>query len=347
MKLICFACAFFLAGCASAQLNSNTIDIASSSHSLLTAQVLDNFANYIDDAAAFPSQLVINSGSTTTTNSIGASASNPLTEGVQSTYAAVTSAAASVTNTRQATAAGAAMGLSANNVAGQTYSYDLITDFEKAKRLNALYRYAVTWSHLRNGETKFVANFPTVRKTVTHNEPECTTGHVKSGGLVSPHFSNTAFDVDMKPQQIEFCATGQVSSGDYSHSGGTQSYSSQIADETYLRGTDCIVCRVRGKYYISDNISGAWLVWYDFRDGGDPSRYYPPTDYVSLGSSGHYAFYVASDKAEKFVNFEMDVLAASTLTSSSVQGGAGGGGNNGQATTPKAQVPYELSIPVL
>ena len=45
------AVAFQLAGCASAELNSNTLDLASTTDDLLTQQVFYNLSNFIDSDA--------------------------------------------------------------------------------------------------------------------------------------------------------------------------------------------------------------------------------------------------------------------------------------------------------
>src|SRR6266403_5084406 len=63
-----YAALFALAGCASAQLNYNTVDLASTIDSLLTEQVLSNLAKFIDSPHAIPSQVGIAAGTVKTNN---------------------------------------------------------------------------------------------------------------------------------------------------------------------------------------------------------------------------------------------------------------------------------------
>jgi hypothetical protein len=51
--------AISLAGCASTQLNYNTLDIAGSVSSLYTKQVLSNLSKYIDEPEGLPAQVDI------------------------------------------------------------------------------------------------------------------------------------------------------------------------------------------------------------------------------------------------------------------------------------------------
>jgi hypothetical protein len=65
------AVAFQLAGCASAELNSNTLDLASTTDDLLTQQVFYNLSNFIDSDRAYPAQAVVSSGTATTSDTLG------------------------------------------------------------------------------------------------------------------------------------------------------------------------------------------------------------------------------------------------------------------------------------
>jgi len=59
----------FLTGCASYQLNSNTLDVGSTVESLQTKQVLHNISKFIDNPDTIPDQIAISGGTITTTNS--------------------------------------------------------------------------------------------------------------------------------------------------------------------------------------------------------------------------------------------------------------------------------------
>jgi hypothetical protein len=60
----------FLSGCASTQLNYNTLDVARSVESIYTRQALANLSKYIDEPNAIPSQLDLLQGTVQTSNSI-------------------------------------------------------------------------------------------------------------------------------------------------------------------------------------------------------------------------------------------------------------------------------------
>src|ERR1700753_3163634 len=88
-----------VAGCASTQLNHNTLDLASTVDSLVTKQVLDNLSKIIDNPLAVPAQVDLAAGSATTSNSITPSISDPYTKAVTATNTVMTAIGASVTNT--------------------------------------------------------------------------------------------------------------------------------------------------------------------------------------------------------------------------------------------------------
>ena len=73
---------FLISGCASTQLNHNTMDLASTTDDLLQRQVLHNLERFIDSDAAIPAQIVITSGAASTTNSLTPSISAPFANSV-------------------------------------------------------------------------------------------------------------------------------------------------------------------------------------------------------------------------------------------------------------------------
>src|SRR5215471_18271139 len=74
----CLVACVLIGGCASTQLNYNTLDLASSSENLITSQVLDNLARVRSFAYAIPAQVSIPSGSATTTNSVTPTLGGPI-----------------------------------------------------------------------------------------------------------------------------------------------------------------------------------------------------------------------------------------------------------------------------
>ena len=95
----CFAISLTLAGCASAQLNFNTLEIASTVESLQTKQVLYNISKFIDDPDAIPDQIAVSSGTVSTTNSITPNISNALARA--NVFSAAASATKSVTQSEK------------------------------------------------------------------------------------------------------------------------------------------------------------------------------------------------------------------------------------------------------
>jgi hypothetical protein len=250
---LCVALTFpFLSGCASSQLNYNTLDLASTTDSLLTRQILHNFSNFLDRAVAIPAQMVISSGTATTSNSVTPTLSTPLDAGVTTTTTLLRAATTTTTNTLTAQTANKTAGLSASDSWNQSWAYAPVTDPDRLKRLQALYRYAVEWSDETTGVSKFVANFPLVYKSASYNKPLCLED-IKSSNKNAPINEPDSLDLDLTPKapvpvkpssdHIQVCVTAAGTSGQaLSHGATTKTFTRQIPDEHYLSGPTCIVC---------------------------------------------------------------------------------------------------------
>ncbi|WP_136615055.1 hypothetical protein [Bradyrhizobium sacchari] len=127
-------CAASVAGCASTQLNYNTLDIASSVSSLYTKQVLSNLSKYIDEPEGLPAQVDIAAGTVQTSNSVTPSITGPVSKSF--TYGA----AGLVTGSA---AAGASMTGTFADSWQQNWNVSPITDANTLRNLRAIYRYAV------------------------------------------------------------------------------------------------------------------------------------------------------------------------------------------------------------
>ena len=143
--------------------------------------------------------------------------------------------------------------------------------------------------------------------------------------------------------------TQTVQSGNYTHSGSSRSYVTQIDDKRYLTGPGCIVCDDAGGRHINPNLEGAWLHWKDWSGRPVPANRMALPGDIYLGRSGHLELYVDGRVPWKFVEFTIAVLSASTIAdqpiSAGTTGGAGGAaGAQGQA--PKATQPFEFTIPL-
>src|ERR1700739_2783298 len=132
-----------LTGCASTQLNYITLDVGSTATDLQKRQVLYNLSLFIDDPAALPTHLDLQSGQTQTSNTIQPTVGVPLaaTQVIQST--ASTAMGGSIANELQATRAPWTLSVQGQNAEQQNWSYQPIVDGKELLRLRALYRYAV------------------------------------------------------------------------------------------------------------------------------------------------------------------------------------------------------------
>jgi hypothetical protein len=128
-----------LAGCASTQLNYNTLDIASSVDSIFTRQALENLSKTIDDPNALPAQLDLLQGTIQTSASVTPSISFPLSQSITNT----TQTAATVTRTHTGVLAGAGSSISGVDAWQQNWNVVPISDANTLRNLRALYRYVI------------------------------------------------------------------------------------------------------------------------------------------------------------------------------------------------------------
>ena len=134
-----FLC-IFTTGCASTQLNFNTLDIAESIAPVYTRQALANLSKIIDEPMAIPSQLDIPNGTIQTSNSVTPSITSPLSH-------ATTENAAHVPT--QFVTAGAGATLNASDAWQQNWNVSPVIDANALRNLRALYRFVVYGSNLR------------------------------------------------------------------------------------------------------------------------------------------------------------------------------------------------------
>ncbi|MGN6570075.1 MAG: hypothetical protein ACTHLO_01515 [Pseudolabrys sp.] len=144
-----------LAGCASGQLNFNTLDLAGSVGDLYAKQVLLNLSRAIDDAYAMPSQMDISGGLVQTNFSITPNATTPLNRQI------VRGAGDVLTST---TLAGATASLNISDSAQQNWSVAPVTDANSLRNLRALYNYAVRGGNLSDYTPAFTVDDKNVRK---------------------------------------------------------------------------------------------------------------------------------------------------------------------------------------
>jgi hypothetical protein len=348
-RLAIFA-GLLLCGCASTQLNYNTLDIASTTDSLLTQQILYNFASFLDNEAAIPAQVSISSGTASTSNALTPNFNTPLDTGITTTRTVVTAAANSTTNTQAGATASKTAGLSASDSWNQSWSYAPVTDPDRMRRLQALYRYAVEWSSEgSSGVQKFVDNFPPIYKSVSYSKPLCLRGIHREAQTRAPVTSNEDSKIQSTPgtppkgaDPIEVCATAAGTTTSLQHGATTKSFSSQVPDEHYLTTEFCVLCYGRNGKTINQNLRGDWLHW-DNVSGRPvwPNRARHPGD-ISLGRFGRYEFFVSADNAQKFVTFTAAVLLATNVSGSAGATSASASGGQGSGA-PKALTFFDLN----
>jgi hypothetical protein len=312
-KALCGSVGIVLCGCASTQLNYNTVDIANNSDSLLTKQILYNFSTFLDNAVAVPAQIVVTSGTASTSASLSSTISSPFDRALSATE---TVAGGSTTRTRISAVASPTIGGTGSDGWTQSYAFSPVTDPDRMKRLDSLYRYAIEWSAQGEaGNQQFVHNYPPIYKQVNFNEPLCLVGKKTADN------SNTEVTVPVPGGTVCATNTNAMREGP-SRAQTSKSYSTQAIDEHYLRGPTCVVCGSPRRLHINRKIAGAWLHWQDNRGGPAPLARTVQDGDIPLGTYGNYSFFVASDQAQRFVDFSIAVLSATTLVSGGTAGSA-------------------------
>lgn len=131
-----------LAGCATAQLNHNALDLSTSLDMLTTQQILHNLNQTLMDPYAVPSQAEVSAGTVTTTNSLSPSFSIPLNTSSVVTTGAQTGASLTKTDTTATTHPNTGLTLGGTNSWSQGWTLNPASDPDQIRRLRALYRFA-------------------------------------------------------------------------------------------------------------------------------------------------------------------------------------------------------------
>jgi hypothetical protein len=154
-----------LGGCASTQLNLNTLNLAGTIDKLLLSQVVYNLSNFHGNHGALPSQVGIAAGTTTTNLSLTPSLAGIPVDNSSTTARTVAAAASSTVTTVRAAASITAGG---TDTSTQTWTLDPYTDPGDLNRLRALYRYAVDDNY---SEAKLFNDYVVQSKSVTPPSP--------------------------------------------------------------------------------------------------------------------------------------------------------------------------------
>jgi hypothetical protein len=333
-----FVVASFVSGCASTQLNYNTLDLASTTDDLLQKQVMYNIEKFIDSDTAIPAQVVITSGTASTTNSVAPSFTTPLDS-------VVTTAAGKVT---QAVKNPASLSLNASDTWGQNWGFAPITDTFQMRRLRALYRYAVD-----GDAAAFIDRYPLLYKSISINRQECLRD---ASGKVKLKIEQTDPGSATGSRTVTLCATATSANsnslGGFQVGATTVSESELVPDEYYLRGPACAVCLRRGRYRKAfltknENLQAGWLRWVNLPGARNLEERPPAQGDRSLGVYGHHELFVAQGQGDKLVEFTLFVQAASTqtdLTSSSSGPSSLGGAKSGSKPATQSIVDSQGNV---
>jgi len=315
-----------VAGCASKQLNYNTLDLASTVDSLETKQVLDNLSKIIDNPLAIPAQVDLAAGSATTSNSITPNISDPYTKAVTTTSTLASAAAATVTNTTTNTTTKASspqsIGLNVSDTWQQNWTIAPITGSDDLRRLRALYRYEFS------GDTHALkAEYPLIKQTRT------ATIKMPAGSVECP-LGKIWSEKDKKYVD---------SNGDCS-----ESVPIQANDPSFLELPGCVLCSRPSTHklytydtlpktdirdlYVNPQIPTDWLYWKNLPGALNNHERELPPDAVSLGIYGHHELFVRAGDESKLSEFTMFIREA-TGSGSSAGGGTSSskGGASGKA----------------
>ena len=332
---------FLVSGCASTQLNHNTMDLASTTDDLLQRQVLHNLERFIDSDTAIPAQIVITSGAASTTNSVTPSISAPFANSNAQTIAPNKGATSSLVTRPAITAS-----LSASDTWSQNWGFAPINDVYQMRRLSALYRYAID-----GNSAAFVQNYPPLFKSVSVMRSDCLRD--AQGRVMITIKKTTTGSGNQRDVTLCATATAQNLSGGLTAGATTLSDVELVPDEHYLKGPACAICmrRKNSKAGLVPNerLQPGWLRWRNLPGAGSRPERPPLEGDQPLGTFGHHELFVAQGQGAKFAEFTLFILAASTQTdATSVSNNASsGGGKGGKPTTQSLITPQGDVIPVV
>jgi hypothetical protein len=141
-RFVWIVSALILGSCESTQLSSNTIDVAATIAPIYVAQVLGNFAKFINDSDTLPSQATLQAGIIQVTNSVTPTVTFPLSN--------MFAGAIGATTTKTTTTAGASMTVGASVSWQQNFTVQPINDPFSLRDLGILYRAIITGKGIKD-----------------------------------------------------------------------------------------------------------------------------------------------------------------------------------------------------
>jgi hypothetical protein len=255
--LVAVTSCIVLGACASTQLNSNTLDLASSSESLITSQVLYNLAKFRSSPNAIPAQVSIPSGSATTTNAVtptvGGAIGPSLTTSLANTAAAPAFFATSKTHLNP----NSTVSVSVGDQWSQNWTLTPLTDPDQLRRLRALYRYGAGWT----GTGELACEYPLVQKAGSGGSSSQTVNVYVNGAKVDKDPGNQGGD-EKNTYTLAECIKQ-----------GRQVKVTQV-DPAFVKLPGCVLCADSNKnLYVNESLKNGWLWKPDTPSpDGDPIR---------------------------------------------------------------------------
>lgn len=302
MRALCIFVALAVGGCASTQLNYNTLDLAGTVDQLVAQQVIYNVIKFVENPEAIPSLVSLPAGSATTINNIGASWSDPISKAkaVTDNLAAVSTGASTRTISHAITTNSMTVTPSVSDQWSQNWTLAPITDPDQMRRVRAIYRYALGYSYDKKDLPQECAKRPT-------NDP-CPTIQDEYASI----YKSVSSGAD----------TGML-----------------ILDNVYLRKPGCVLCTDKklsdgtdrlsvDDLNVNERLKWGFLRWHSgsYHSVQPPN---PQTD-VSLGTYGPYELFAGGQRSNSanrtaFAEFVLFVLEGTLSTTSGAGGGKGGG----------------------
>jgi hypothetical protein len=131
-----------LGGCASTQVNYNTLDIASTYDQLITKQVTFNLQKTLDNKDGLPAFVKITAQTATTQNTISPSATIPWTSQITKlAQASVAPAGTTIQDSETSQLAGRGLSFAATDQWNQSYTLSPVQDTDQIRRLRTIYQF--------------------------------------------------------------------------------------------------------------------------------------------------------------------------------------------------------------
>jgi hypothetical protein len=342
-----------LSGCASTQLNNNTLDLASTVGNLQTEQVLNNLSLFFDNPASLPAHIDLSAGTASTTYSVNPTVTTPLsaaTTVLDQTVRTISGApSTAIQHQASSTRAGFAGSVTASDAWSQSWSYQPIIDGDELRRLRALYAYALGYG----SDADFFDEYPLVRKpqTLSYTSVKADKAYALycpelgfKSPVTTPQTQKTTTDLSKSPPTTQ---TEIVQPGGGSADCDKITIQTQIPDELFLHEPSCIICMQDkyGVYTYSANghktnlrtnprlrrLHGRWLL-----NENDPES----ADAIYLGHFGRHKLFIRPDDQWKLSEFTLFVLTATAQSTVGTAAAAPSG-----ATAAKKPAPAQPGAP--